>query len=260
MNEVGTGSGSSKWQTKELARTFLEGVRGAIPGADLQLAVIGNITRDWSPTAGSILDLGCGNGILGRYLMDLLPSARGVFADFSEPMLAAARENLAGRQQAFVVAADFATSRWLDAVSPFAPYDIIVSGFAIHHQPDGRKQELYAEIFSLLAPGGVFLNLEHVASASVAGQRLFDAFFLDHLLAFHTAADPAADRQAIADAYYNRPDKEENILAPVAVQCRWLEEIGFDDVDCFFKVFELALFGGRRRPGNEAAAAMPPPA
>jgi len=27
---------------------------------------------------------------------------------------------------------------------------------------------------------------------------------------------------------------------------RWLQEIGFADVDCYFKIFELALFGGRK--------------
>ena len=45
---------------------------------------------------------------------------------------------------------------------------------------------------------------------------------------------------------YNRPDKKENLLAPVEAQCEELRRIGFEDVDCFFKLFELALFGGRK--------------
>ena len=35
----------SKWQTKELAQIFSEGVRGAIPGANLQLKVINSFLR-----------------------------------------------------------------------------------------------------------------------------------------------------------------------------------------------------------------------
>ena len=35
-------------------------------------------------------------------------------------------------------------------------------------------------------------------------------------------------------------------MASVEDQCEWLREIGFADVDCFFKVFELAVFGGRK--------------
>jgi hypothetical protein len=86
-----------------------------------------------------------------------------------------------------------------------------------------------------------------VASATAAGERLFDEFFVDHLHAYHVAADPTQQKADVAHTYYNRPDKQENILAPVEGQCGWLRDIGFVDVDCFFKVFELALFGGRKR-------------
>ncbi len=85
---------NSEWQTKELATAFLDGVRGAIPGADLQLAVIGKIDQLWCYTPSRILTLRCGNGILGRFLLNIFPLAQGVFVDFSEPILDAARENL----------------------------------------------------------------------------------------------------------------------------------------------------------------------
>jgi len=32
----------------------------------------------------------------------------------------------------------------------------------------------------------------------------------------------------------------------VESQLDWLRELGFADVDCFFKAFELAVFGGRK--------------
>ena len=38
-----------------------------------------------------------------------------------------------------------------------------------------------------------------------------------------------------AQQYYNRHDKNANILTLVEIQCQWLREIGFTDVDCFFK-------------------------
>jgi len=52
--------------------------------------------------------------------------------------------------------------------------------------------------------------------------------------------------EELSRTYIERPDKEGNILAPVELQCRWLRDLGFADVDCFFRLFELALFGGRR--------------
>lgn len=236
----------SQWQTEELTRFFLEGVRGAIPGADLQFSVLTKIARSWVPAPKRILDLGCGDGLLGRTLMDLYPSAEIVFADFSDPMLSAAKEKLNGNPHAAVIQCDFSSSAWLDHPDLTPSFDITVSGFAIHHQPDRRKKKLYAEIYDALSEGGIFLNLEHVLSASQGISRIFDDYFVDSLHAFHQKADSSKSREEIAQTYYDRPDKVENLLAPVDRQCQWLREIGFQDVDCFFKIFELALFGGRK--------------
>ena len=244
----------SKWQTKELSDVYLDGVRGAIPGADMQLEVIGKVADRWCNTPKRILDLGCGNGILGRFLLTRFPWASGLFVDFSDPMLDAALQNTKSLDNVSVIKADFSSPQWINVAKLHEPFDMVVSGFSIHHQSDKRKKELYAEILELLIPGGVFLNLEHVASKTAAGEKLFCEFFVDHLHAFHVKTAPNANREDIADEYYNRPDKKENILASVDDQCQWLREIGFADVDCFFKVFELALFGGRKTSNKTNAA------
>jgi tRNA (cmo5U34)-methyltransferase len=233
----------SNWQTEEIAQTYLEGVRGAIPGANLQLEVISKIVSMWYPLPFKILDLGCGDGILGRMLLDEHPTAHMIFADFSEPMLKKLRNQIGIDKRATVVNIDFSTSAWTKGIELEKPFDIIVSGFAIHHQPDDRKRELYAEVYGLLSKGGLFLNLDQVSSATPAINRLFDSFFLDHIQRFHTHAKPNITMHEIEEAYYK--DKKENIPAPVEAQCQWLRDIGFQDVDCFFKTFELALFGGR---------------
>ena len=235
---------------RRTGEAFLEGVRGAIPGADLQLEVVGKIVERWMPRPSRILDVGCGDGILGRLLLERFPTAHVTFADFSEPMLAAVRAKIAGSLRATVLKADFSDPSWLEAVADKGPFDVVVSGFAIHHQPDARKRALYAEIHGWLSAGGVFLNLEHVASATRPSEELFDDLFVDHLLRFHKSTKPGTTRREIEAVYYNRPDKKENILAPLEAQCEWLRQMGFEDVDCFFKIFELALFGGRKASGR----------
>ena len=113
----------------------------------------------------SFLDLGCGDGVLANAVLDRFGSAHGVLADFSEPMLEAARRRLARHAgRAEFIHTDYALSAWVESVSPFAPFDAVISGFSIHHQPDQRKREVYGEIYRLLAPGGVFVNIEHVSS------------------------------------------------------------------------------------------------
>jgi tRNA (cmo5U34)-methyltransferase len=247
----------SKWLTEEIAEAFVEGVRGAIPGARLQLEVISRIVSAWRPRPSRILDLGCGDGILGRMLLEEYSSAHVIFADFSEPMLEKLRKKIGYDQRATVVNVDFATSDWFKGIESEKPFDIIVSGFAIHHQPDERKKELYAEIDGLLSNGGIFLNLDQVSSATPSINALFDSFFLDHIRHFHANARLDITMQEIEEAFFQ--DKKENIPAPVGMQCQWLRDIGFQDVDCFFKTFELALFGGRKTSnhGIQTDAAEP---
>jgi hypothetical protein len=138
------------------------------------------------------------------------------------------------------------------------PFEVVVSGFSIHHQRDERKRELYGEIRDLLEPGGLFLNLEHVSSRSAWGATLFDDYFIDSLFAYHSRLSSGKSRPEIAEAYVHRADKSANILAPVEVQCDWLRELGYVEVDCYFKTFELALFGGRR-PLNGNGSETPTP-
>ena len=60
-----------------------------------------------------------------------------------------------------------------DALPSLGSFDVIVSSFAIHHVDHERKRQLYEEIWNALAAGGVFCNLEHVASASAYGHARF---------------------------------------------------------------------------------------
>ena len=234
------------WKSEQLGQRFLDGVRGAIPLANEQIAIMLRVLRGMRPRVRTFLDVGCGDGVLGRAVLAEFPGAKGVFLDFSEFMIEQAKAKVpAGDKHEFIVT-DYGQSGWVQSLGGLKPFDAVISGFSIHHQPDERKRKVYGEIYDLLNPGGVFLNLEHVASASSAGEKMFDELFIDALQDFHRGVENHKSRDEIAKEYYHRPDKAANILASVEDQCRWLREIGYKHVDCFMKVFELALFGGRR--------------
>lgn len=238
------------WKTAELSQTFLEGVRGAIPLAGEQIDILLRLIALTQFQVDTFLDLGCGNGILGKAIARQYPQTAGTFVDISETMLQAARDGFgtdSDRHQ--FILEDFGSPDWMQAVKERSPFDVIVSGFAIHHQPDKRKQEIYREIYQLLKPGGLFLNLEHVASVSPLGEKAFDRLFVDSLYIFHQRQGSQESREEIDRQYYNRADKTANILTRVENQCQWLRDIGFVEVDCFMKVLEIALFGGIK-PNN----------
>lgn len=163
-------------------------------------------------------------------------------------------------RRASILRADFSSAEWLQLIISLGPFDVVVSGYSIHHQPHHRKRQLYAEIYSILKAPGLFLNLEHVASPTPAIENLFDSFFIDHLHEFHMHSNLDITRLEIEQSYVNRPDKKENILAPVEEQYDWLRQIGFQEVDCFLKVFELALLGGMKTTSAtpSAPAILPP--
>jgi tRNA (cmo5U34)-methyltransferase len=235
------------WKGDALARTFLREVRGGIPFGAEQIEVMLRLLEAGGRPIGRFLDLGSGGGILAAAVLHLFPGAQGTLVDFSEPMMAEARQLLQARFPALLFAlADFGDPGWLRWVLGRAPFDAVVSGYAIHHQPDPRKRELYREIFDLLAPGGLFVNLEHVSSPSPWVEKLYEEQFVDSLFGFQRSRGSKKSREEVAEEFLRRPDKEANILAPVEDQCGWLREIGFADVDCYFKTFELAVFGGRR--------------
>jgi tRNA (cmo5U34)-methyltransferase len=228
----------SSWQDGETARRFLDERRAAIPYGVDQIQLLLRLVRHYRDAPRQVLDLGCGDGVLARAVLTCHPTATAVLLDHSGPMLeraAAAMKPFADRCR--LVRAD------LREPLPFPDdaFDLVVSGFAIHHLTDGRKRSLYDEVLARLESGGLFVNIEHVASASPSGEKLFDAVYVDRL-----AERTGRPREQVEAEYLNRPDRADNILAPVGAQLAWLREAGFTHVDCWFKFLELAVFGGAR--------------
>src|SRR5262249_11045098 len=153
-----------------------------------------------------VLDLGAGDGRLLSLVRLARPAAQGVALDFSATMLAAARQRFADDPAVSVVGHN------LDQPLPdLGLFDVGVASVAIHHLAPERQRELYGEIFTCLAPGGLFANLEHVSSPTAA---LHAAFF-----------------EALGSSVAN--EDPSNQCVPLAAHLDWLESAGFADVDCF---------------------------
>ena len=233
------------WKDGELVATYLTGVRAAIPLAAEQLETMCRVIAELSGPVRRFADLGCGDGTLAAALLGRFPAVAGLLVDHSPPMLARARERFADTSADLrFLEADLARSDWCGEQD--GPFDAVVSGFSIHHLTHARKRELYQEAFARLAPGGFFVNVEHVASPTPELERIFNESMVDAMLAHQQRIGSDKTREQVAREYVYRPDKAANILAPVEEQCQWLRQIGFEQVDCFLKYFELAVFGGRK--------------
>ena len=147
----------TEWTTTEHAERYLAGQDTIPHRTEGEAVLLAHIPR----SARRILDLGTGNGRLIALLQLDRPDIHALGLDISRPMLAAARQQLAGEDQTTLLHHDM-SNRLPDS----GRFDAAVSCFAIHHLDDPRKRSLCGEVFKLLRPGGVFANLEHVASPS----------------------------------------------------------------------------------------------
>lgn len=227
------------WQSEELAASFAERRRILIPLLEVQEDVLRHLLARHERPIARFLDLGCGAGAMSELLLSELPVCEGVLVDFSEPMLARVGLNLAdhvGRWQA--IAGDLNDPAWRDGL-PAGRYDAVVSGLAIHHLPPERKPALFAEVFELLEPGGMFVNMDYVTIDGPL-RGLFDEQMLAN--AVRAELDSGGTRhehELDLEDDDDRPDTVED-------QLRWLREAGFEQVEVHFKWAEAAIFGGTK--------------
>jgi len=204
---------AEEWTTAEHVHRYLDRADEYPRRAEGESVLLERVPRD----ARRILDLGTGDGRLLALLRIDRHGMLGVGLDFSEPMLAAARKRFAGDERIELVTQDLA-----EPLPELGRFDAVVSSMAIHHLEHERKRSLYGEVFDLLEPGGVFANFEHVASPT---HRLHLAFF-----------------EAIGEPLEHEDPSDR--LLDVETQLAWLRELGFDDVDCYWKWLEMALLIG----------------
>ncbi|MEZ5382772.1 MAG: class I SAM-dependent methyltransferase [Microthrixaceae bacterium] len=165
-----------------------------------------------------VLDLGAGDGRLTALALSHRPTIHeAVLLDNSEPMLERARERFAKDRRVRILNHDIR-----DPIPDLGPFDLIVSGLAVHHLEHSRKRAIFEELFARLNPGGLFANLDVVASAT-------PALHADFLAALRRDADDPEDR-----------------LAPIEDQLKWMRATGLANVDCLWRWRGLALMVGVR--------------
>ena len=209
---------AEEWGTEEFAQRYLSRADGYPRRDEGERALLEHVPGH----ARRVLDLGTGDGRLLSLVLGEAPELRGVGLDVSAPMLRAAAKRFGGDPRVELVEHDL-----VDPLPPLGRFDVIVSSFAIHHLEDDRKRALYREVFDALAPGGLFANLEHVASPT---ERLNLAF----IAAIGETPEEADPSDRTLDVW---------------TQVGWLRELGYEDADCHWKWREMALLAGVKPTG-----------
>jgi tRNA (cmo5U34)-methyltransferase len=160
------------------------------------------------------------------------PDAALVLLDGAAPMLVQAQRLLAPRELTTIVAD-------LRDRLPEGPFDAVVSALAIHHLDDADKRGLAARVLEVLRPGGVFVNAEQVRGPTAWLERSQREGWLQACRREGASEEELAG--ALARMTADRHTDTET-------QLRWLHELGYADVDCFYKRWQFAVIAGWRPP------------
>jgi SAM-dependent methyltransferase len=108
----------------------------------------------------SVLDIGAGYGFVTEEVLRAYPNARVTLQDYSDLMLARAKDNLTqSLDRLSFVLADLTDPIWFERVG--GPFDLIVSAIAIHNlRALDKIAAVYRGIAQLLKPGAPFLDYD----------------------------------------------------------------------------------------------------
>jgi trans-aconitate methyltransferase len=165
--------GSGEMLSQEMARGWIERwdrqQQGYLPDREERFTALIDALEDAVGRSDPlVLDLGCGPGSLAVRVLARLPQATVVAIDADPLTMAlgrAAFSDLAGLR---FVDADLRVAGWSAGLGLDRKPDAVVSTTALHWLTQDALAATYAEAASLLAPGGVLLNGDHMSEDDTA--------------------------------------------------------------------------------------------
>jgi SAM-dependent methyltransferase len=131
-------------------------------------ALIGAVEAGTGSGRPLVLDLGCGPGSLAARLLDRIPGANVVAIDADPLLLALGRAAYGDRPGLRFADLDLRTPGWARALGLDRPADAAVSTTALHWLHAPALRGMYAELATVLRPGGLLLNGDHLAEDGTA--------------------------------------------------------------------------------------------
>ena len=241
---------NARWGEAD-SQNFIDYGNYFIPERETQIEIIASLIPA-VPGPQHILDLCCGEGVLTRALLDRFPGYHIHGFDGSPKMLEQAQTSLAEYGERFASRLfDLAASDWRQF--PW-PVHAVVSSLAIHHLDATQKQDLFRDIFRVLAPGGVFIVADVIQPvtelATYLAARMWDEAVRERALALDGNLEGYEQFQKMEWNSFTYPETGPDPvdkMSPLFDQLQWLAQAGFTDVDVFWVRAGHAIFGGSKR-------------
>ncbi len=214
----------------DAARDYDKHRRAVIPHLDELYGVTADLAHSFEENP-CVLDLGAGTGLLTEYLFKRYPEAEFTLIDLSGEMLEVAKERFKGHSNFRYIQADYVKQDFEGT------YDIVASSLSIHHLSHENKKLIYEKVYHHLNKGGIFINADEVSGSTVSTER-----------EYQRKHDENIENQRLTPEQKKTIFKRRKLDNPakLIVTLKWFDEIGFKDVDVFYKYYEYCVIAGRR--------------
>lgn len=236
-----------KWGETE-SETYRALADIAVPERERQIGMITALVAA-SKADGDVLDLCCGEGLLTSALLEALPKSSLLAFDGSPSMLEATRWACRNNPRLTTQAIDIADHGWRQFDRPLRA---VVSSLAVHHLDDDAKRRLFADIFSALQRGGIFVLADVIRPATAIGHEIAAQHWDEEVE--RRSLETKGDRSGLeafrkADWNHFRHEKLDPIDKPSLLieHFDWLRAAGFVDVDLHWMVAGQMIVSGWRR-------------
>jgi tRNA (cmo5U34)-methyltransferase len=246
MDNTKTNFGESHWADNDYVDGYLSDSDITVPQRKQVLQLLSLIFSFYIKdkyNIPTIIDLGCGDGVVTKALLEVNADLQSVLIDASEHMLETARNNIPAkniRDTIHITFQDLYKSSLIED-----NVDFIASSLAIHHLSNIEKDHLYKYAHSKLRPGGIFINYDVVLSSSPELEELNLVIWKEWILNFESKLNIKRDKSLDYKPAEYKTNKEDH-PGTLDSQLEMLKNAGFTDVTVYYKYGLFCLFGGRK--------------
>ncbi|GAX61954.1 SAM-dependent methyltransferase [Candidatus Scalindua japonica] len=193
-----------------------------------------------------ILDLGVGTGYLTHKIIEMFPHASVVAIDAAGMMIDKAKIRL----KAQLGQITFKTSTFQELsekTKNIIGLDAVVSAFALHHLLRDEKLKLFKYVHSILKPDGWFINCDIFNAVNPANEALYRRLLYKGTQErSRSMKNEEKTLEYIESEYTTKEKRDGDNPLSITEETQLLIKAGFSMVDCFWKEYREAIYGGKK--------------
>jgi len=233
-----------RWGEGEFSLRYLQEADIRIPERRRMLEILKSFFGHFA--AGrenvSVLDLGCGDGVLTHELLSVDSTMSSTLVDGSPEMVKRAEERLAGHAGLMF---HIATLQELAGGGlDLGRLDFVVSSLAIHHLAIEEKHSLFDYVYSHLNEGGYFVNFDVILAPKSSLEEWYIQLWREWMADRERELGLESTCERVIGCC--QEGEHRSRLDTLDAQMDALQGVGFQDVDCYYKYGIFAMYGGRK--------------